>query len=203
MTYIDILTSQLFALGFMGLTLLYIVIHGIFLYRKGKSAEAAISSGAVPLALLGFYAFISSLYGQFTWPLPGSYNILYYDIFVLVGLLFIGGAWSIYKGMKIQYIGFLGFLLGIMSIIYGTNAYSLRLSQSPLGVLGLFLLFGISGILGWPLTIMVDRAEAKVKNKSYAWILLVILFSIFIFLASVVALYTASVALPMHLKSPP
>ena len=118
MTFIDILTSQLFAMGFAGLTILYFTIQSILLYRKGKKAEGIIRSAAVPLMVLGLYAFLSGVYGQFVWPLPESYNILFYDVLTLAGLFFIATAWSLYKGLRLQHLGFLALLLGAMTIFY-------------------------------------------------------------------------------------
>lgn len=201
MTEIDILTSQLFVLGLMGLTICYITIHSYLLYRKGKKHDTSLRAGAIPLAALGIYAFVSGLFGQFTWPIGGTYSILYYDIYPLIGLLFIGFAWSLSKKQQLQYAGFFGLLLGIMAVYYGYTGYALGLSEAPLAVLGLFSLFGFAGILGYPVTLMLDRAEEGHKNKWLGWTVIIALFWILLALGSLLAIYIAMSALPAHLQS--
>ncbi len=197
----DFLGAQLFALGFAGLIVLYISVHSYILFKRGKRAENLVISGAIPLAALGIYMFVSGIFGQFTWPLTGAYNTLFYDMYPFIGLLFVGAAISIYKKLKIQYIGFFGFLLGIMSIWYGVSGYSLGLTESPIALLGLYLSFGIGGLLGWPVTLMMDRAEAGIKNRSFAWIALIIFFWIILFVGSMLALYIGASAVPAHLAA--
>jgi putative membrane protein len=199
MAFIDILGSQLFALGFAGLIILYMTVQSYFLFRKGKRAEEIIKAGTIPLAAIGVYMFLSGLYGQFTWPLPGSYNVLFYDIYPLVGLLFIGAAATIYLKMKLQYIGFYGLLLGIMAMWYGAFGYSLKLTTEPLALLGLYTLFGVGGILGYPVMVMLDRAQAGIKNRSYLWYLLIYLFWITLLIGSILALVIGTSAIPSHL----
>ncbi|HUC38703.1 MAG TPA: DUF981 domain-containing protein [Candidatus Acidoferrum sp.] len=196
---VDFLGAQLFALWFAGLLILYISVHSFVLFRKGKKAENIVASGAIPLAALGVYMFLSGLFGQFTWPLSGAYNTLFYDMYPFVGLLFIGAAVSIYKKMKIQYIGFYGLLLGVMSIGYGAYGYALGLTKSPLALLALYVSFGIGGIVGYPVTVMMDRAESGIKNRSPGWIALIVLFWFLLFAGSMLALYIGVSAIPAHL----
>lgn len=203
MAFVDFLTTQLFALGFAGLITTYIAVDGYLLYRKGKKAESALRSGSLPLAILGVYIFISGMYGQFTWPLPGAYNILYYDIYPLLGLMLMAAAYAIYAKLKMQYIGFFGLLVGVMGGWYGIWGYLLHMSTEPIAVLGLFGSFGLAGIFSYPVMLMFDRYEAGKKNRSTLWAVVVVLFGIFLVLGSVIALYTGFAAVPAHLMSPP
>ena len=201
MAGIDILTSQLFVLGFMGLTICYITIRSYLLFRKGKKNDTSMRSGSIPLAALGIYAFVSGLFGQFTWPLVGSYNILYYDIYPLIGLLFVGFALSLHKKLQLQYAGFFSLLLGIITVYYGYMGYVAGLSEAPLAVLGLFSLFGFAGILGYPVTLMFDRASEGQKNKWIGWQIIIALFWILLVLGSLLAIYIGMAAVPAHLQS--
>jgi putative membrane protein len=203
MGYIDILTSQLMVLGFAGLVLVSTTIRAAFLYKRGKKHYLSLKGGAIPLAALGLFAFVTGLYGQFTWPLPGAYNILYYDVFTLFGLLLLAFAWSVRSEMETQHVGLLGLLLGVFVIYYGYNAFVIGLSQAPIAVLGLYTLFGLSGILSYPMTIMLDRANAGMKNRWAGWILMAAAFIILLTLGSLLALYIAYAAIPAHLMSPP
>jgi len=203
MVFIDLLTGQLFVLGFSGLILAYTVINGALSYRKGKDFEKVMKSGQIPLALLGAYIFITGVYGQFTWPLPGSYNILYYDIFPLWGIFLMASAWALRSKLNLQYVGFMALLIGAMSVFYGYTGYQLGLSQAPIAVLGLFGLFGLSGIFGFPVTMMFDRAMEKKKNASAVWMVLLAVFLIALILASLLAIYIGVSAVPAHLASAP
>lgn len=203
MPFIDILTVQLFVLGFMGLTVAYVTLHAALLYRRRKRHGSALRSAAIPLALLGFYALVSGLFGQFIWPLPSAYNILFYDIYPLVGLLFIGFAWSLNSKLNLQYTGFFALLLGLMSIFYGVQGYAAGLTKTPSALLGLYLFFGISGILGYPVTLMLDRAEAGEKNRWIGWMVIITVFIIFLMLSSLLSIYVGISAVPAHLTSPP
>lgn len=203
MVFVDILTSQLFALGFAGLITLYMVVDGYLLFRKGKKAERAIRSGALPLAVIGVYILISGLFGQFAWPLPGAYNILYYDVYPLLGLMLIGVAYSVYKKLKMQYMGFMGLLVGIMGGWYGIMGYLQNLSSSPMAVLGLFGCFGLAGVFSYPMTVMIDRMEEGEKPKHMLWTVFAVLFCVFLTVGTVIALFTAFAAVPAHLAMPP
>ncbi len=203
MVFVDLLTSQLFVLGFSGIVLVYATVQAGMLYRKGKEIEGHLRSAQIPLALFGLYALVTGLFGQFAWPLPGSYNILYYDIFTLWGLFLLAGAWALHSRLKLQYVGLISLLIGCMAIWYGVCAYNLGLSMAPIAVLGLFGLFGFAGILGYPVTLMLDREQQKIKNKWRGWYILLGLFVIVLLLASAVAIFVAASAVPAHLASPP
>jgi len=73
-----------------------------------------------PLLLLGIYIAVTGVFGNLLWPLPGSYNILFYDLYPLLGIGLIAIAISIKNRTKLEYIGFLALLLGLVTIYYGT-----------------------------------------------------------------------------------
>lgn len=203
MTFVDILTSQLFVLGFIGLILFYITVESYFSYKSRKPHKDTMMAGSIPLALLGAYAFLTGLYGQLTWPLPGSYNILFYDVYTLIGLLMIGGAWAVRSKVRLQYIGVLSLLLGAMVAFYGVAGYLQKLTSEPIGLLLLYLGFGAAGVLGLPITIMLDRAQEGIKNKWIGWKVVVVFFALALLGGSLVTLYIAGSAVPAHLLSPP
>ncbi len=203
MPFVDLLTSQLIVLGFAGFILLYIIIESYLIYRSGKKSTESMRSGFLPLALLGGYIFLTGLYGQFFWPLPGSYNILFYDIYPLVGLIFIGTAWAMRIKSQLRFIGILSLLLGAVAIYYGITGYDLNFTSAPIALLGLYSSFGIVGILGYPVSLMIDRAESGIKNRSIAWVAVIAIFCVFLFLGSALALFIASSAVPQHLLNTP
>ncbi|MGC8479375.1 MAG: DUF981 family protein [Candidatus Micrarchaeia archaeon] len=96
-----------------------------------------------------------SLWGQLTWPLPGSYNILFFDPLMSLSIVLIGFAWSVRARIKIHYVGLFSLIVGLMTIDYGITGYMLRLTQSPLAFMGLFVAYEIIGILAFPVSLMM------------------------------------------------
>lgn len=203
MAFVDILTSQLFAVGFAGLIIVSMTVRGFFLYKYGKRHYRSLQGAAVPLVALGAYMIISGLYGQFFWPLPSSYNILYYDILTLAGLLFVAFAWAVRSDLDTQPIGLFGLMLGAVAIYYGYQAYALSLSLAPIAVFGLYGLYGLAGILSYPMTVLLDRLDLGMKPKSWAWYAIGIAFVAFLALGSLLAIYIGFSAVPAHLANPP
>ncbi len=203
MVFVDILTSQLFVLGFAGLVISYLVLRGYMSSRRGTRNSNDLKSGVAPIALLGLYMFISGIWGQFAWPLPGSYNILFYDLYTLAGLLVISFAWSLYNDGDLRSTGVFGLLLGLVTIYYGYVGYSLNMTQSPIALLGLYFLFGIAGVLGCPLTLLLNNMRAGIKSKGGVWPALVAVFLIVLVLGSLLSIFIAGSAIPVHLATPP
>ena len=190
-------------LGFAGLIVFSMTVRALFLYTKGKKHYRSLRGGAVPLAALGLYAFVTGIYGQIAWPLPGSYNILFYDIYVLVGLLFISLAWTLRSDIDTQHVGMFGFLIGLAALYYGFEGYVIGLTQSPILLLGLYTLFGLTGILSYPMSVMLDKSDEGEKLKWKGWKVIGSFFLLFLFLGSILALFIAMEAIPVHLLTPP
>ncbi len=203
MVFVDLLTSQLFTLGIVGLITAAMTIRSLFLYKSGNRHYRSLKGGAIILAALGSYIFISGIYGQLFWPLPGSYNILFYDLFPLVGLLFIGLLFSLRSDIDTQNVGLLGLLLGALAIYYGYSGYILKLTSAPLAMFGLYLLFGLAGILSYPVTVMLDRSDFKIKQKWVGWSIITLLFLAVLIMGSLLAIVIGLSAIPVHLSSPP
>lgn len=204
MPFVDTLTSELFVLGFAGLSVAYMVVRAYLQSRHSARAIGAFKSAIAPFAVFGAFMVISGLWGQFTWPLPGSYNILFYDMYALAGLVFIAMAWSIRSGADLQNVGFFSFMLGFVSIYYGYIGYTLGMTTSPIGLLALYSLFGIAGVLGCPLTLMLDRIRSGARvSVDSRWVALLAIFLIVLVLGSLLAIYIAAAAIPAHLANPP
>lgn len=203
MAFIDLLPIQLFVLGFAGIIVAGMTVRSAFLYTKGEKHYRSLKGGAIALGAIGLYMFLSGLFGQFTWPLPGSYNIEYYDLYPLIGLLFIALAFSVDREIDKQNVGLFGLLLGIAAIYYGYSGYAQGLSEAPLVLLGLFTCFGIAGILSYPVTVMLDRLDMKIKPKQVWWKVVSLLFILFLVLGSLLAIVVAGSAIPVHLASAP
>ncbi len=207
--FIDEIAYVLFAIGFVGVLTLYMTVSVFYNYRKNlKKKEnidiyGIISGGILPLGAVGIYLFVISLWGQLTWPLPGSYNILFFDPLMSISIVLIGFAWSVRSRIKIHYVGLFSLLVGIMTIDYGITGYMLKLTQSPLAFMGLFVTFGIVGILAFPVSLIMDNQPGKTSSHPKLWFSLVALFWIFLILATALAFLIAGLSLYPHLSTPP
>ncbi|VVB77302.1 Uncharacterised protein [uncultured archaeon] len=200
MVFVDLLTSQLLSVGFSGVILAYVALCA-YLSKNKDDRAANLKAGAIPLAVLGVYMLASGLYGQFTWPLPGSYNILFYDVYVMFGAVLVGLALAFHSAVKLKYMGLFGLMFGATAMLYGAFGYQASLSSAPSILFGLYALFGLGGILGYPLTLLLD--VEKSKNRQGAWQLVPWLFALAVTLGGLLAITICLVAVPAHLASAP
>ena len=204
MAYIDNLAYSLFAISFAGFLLLYTIGLMYLTYRKGRKNYAEHLSGAsLPLGLLGAYLVVMGLWGQFSWPLPGSYNILFYDPFISFGIVMASFAFAARFGGRLDYVGFLGLLFGIMVIIYGIEGYGIGLTSVPVALLAMYFFYGLAGILSYPVSLIVVTLPGMHKNLWKGWHVILVLFFLVLLAASLLAGYTASSAISAHLLSAP
>ena len=120
-----------------------------------------------------------------------------------MGLLFISLAWTMRSDLDTQHVGFFGLLIGLVTIYYGIVGYNIGLTTVPIALLGLYSLFGLAGVLSYPMTIMFDRATSGVRNRSVWWVVLVVAFLIAIIFGSLLAVFVAASAIPAHLLKTP
>ena len=203
MAFIDDLALELFTIALIGVVSLF-TISKIFLnYRKGDTdVEGILKQGAVPLAILGGIVTIMGIYGEMTWPLPGSYNILFYDPYLILGTVDLMIVASIFLGYRLQYSGIVAMFAGFIAIYYGISAYIQQMTSSPLAMLGLYTAFGATGILTFPVTVIYDMLPGR-KKASTLWTVVLVLFWIALFASAVLASMTAILADPKHMLHPP
>ncbi len=204
MPFVDNLAYQLFSLSFAGFLLLYTISSMYLVYRKGKrNFGDYTASASVPLGMLGAYMLVSGLWGQFTWPLPGSYNILFYDPLISLGILLVAFSLSVRYKARLEYPGFLGLMVGVMTIIYGIVGYNTGLTSAPMALLGLYFLYGLAGIFSYPVSLIADRLPGLKKKPWTGWHVVLVAFWILILLASLLSAYVGILAIPQHLLSAP
>ncbi|MGD0728778.1 MAG: DUF981 family protein [Candidatus Micrarchaeaceae archaeon] len=204
MVFIDNLAYSLFAISFAGFLILYTIISIYLAYRKKqKDFSSYLKSAIVPLAFIGIYMLLMGLWGQFTWPLPGSYNTLFYDPLISFGILLLTFSISIKYNVKLQYVGFLGLMVGIMVIGYGITGYQIGLTAAPVALLLMYLFYGFAGIFSYPTALIADRLPGFKKNFWKGWHLMLILFLAFILLASCISAFVGAAALTQHLITAP
>ena len=88
-------------------------------YRKGnEDIERVLKPGVYSLGVLGAIITIMGIYGEITWPLPCSYNILFYDPYLIIGLILIIMAVSIAMKQKLQFTGILALFSGLIERLW-------------------------------------------------------------------------------------
>ncbi len=218
MAFVDPLALQLFTLAFVATLLFYSGVVGYLNFRRfghHKTYEH-LRGAAIPLAGLGAIVFAIGLWGEITWPLPGSYNILFYDPYVLLGVILVAFAVSVLLRLRTQYVGVLAGVTGALSIYYGISAYGLGMTAEPLYMLFLYIALGGTAVLTFPVTIYIDRMviEPELENipdeqrkaltlpwkLAYGGFLLFLLFAV---ASAILALAIGGGALGSHLASAP
>ncbi|HII41322.1 MAG TPA: DUF981 family protein [Thermoplasmata archaeon] len=218
MAFVDPLALQLFTLAFVAALLFYSGAVGYVTFRRhGHHRTYQHLRGAViPLAGLGAIVFAIGLWGEITWPLPGSYNILFYDPYSLLGVILIAFAVSVHLRLRTQYTGFLAGVTGALSPYYGVSAYGLGMTAEPVYMLFLYIALGGTAVLTFPVTIYIDRmvVEPELENipdverkaltlpwkLAYGGFLLFLLFAV---ASAILALVIGGGALGSHLASAP
>lgn len=159
MTFVDTLAFQLFTLAFISGLLFYSGVIGYVTFRRHGPARTLehLKGQAVPLGGMGVIVFAIGVWGEVVWPLPGAYNILFFDPYSLLGVVLIGYAVSVNRGWRTQYVGFLALMTGLLSIYYGSSAYNLGLTKEPLAMFLLYVAMGGTAVFTFPVTLWIDR----------------------------------------------
>ena len=137
MDFVDYVTLMLVNMA-AGLTVL-----AVFLV---KGLEENRVSWAPAFGVPGLVATVCGFAMIFTWPLPHPYNIPYGELSVMLGVLFLGAAWTLAKGWSLLPLTIYAFFGGVVSILIGIRFINLSLTQAPvLSGIG-FILTGLGGV---------------------------------------------------------
>jgi putative membrane protein len=226
MTFVDTLAFQLFSLAFVSGLLFYSGIVGYVTYlRYGPRRTLEHLRGqAVPLGGIGVIIAAIGLWGEIVWPLPGPYNILFFDPYVLLGTVLIAFAITVLFRWRTQYVGLLAAFTGLLSIYYGANAYNLGLTKEPLAMFLLYIAMGGTAVFTFPVTLWLDRyvitpvsspdpasgspssasqSIAQMTSEVRVLFGLFLLFLLFAAGSAIAALWIGGGALPQHLTAAP
>jgi putative membrane protein len=119
---------------------------------------------AVPGFLItGGIGLITGLLMSLTWPLPGSYNILFGEPTVLLGAVFFMAGLAINFGWEMITVGVFALGGGAVAIFLGIRMIGLKLTSEPVQAAIGYFLAGAAGVLALP-------ALAMPKMKIIRWI---------------------------------
>jgi len=100
--------------------------------------------------IVGAIALTTGLHMNFTWPVPGSFNIAFGETSVLFGILFVAAAIALSVGWDLFTIAVYGFFAGLVAIVIGIRIINLNMTKQPL-LSGIgFILTGLGGIFAAP-----------------------------------------------------
>ncbi len=159
MAFVDTLSLEMVTLLLAAATVAYAAVMGLVEHRRrgAEGLRSSLKGTAAPLAFLGAGVFGLGLWGEAAWPLPGAYNILFSDVYVVFGLVLLALAVSILLNARLQYAGIFSAVAGAITIDYGYQAYHLGLTKEPLEMFLLYGAFGLAAILAFPATLVADR----------------------------------------------
>jgi putative membrane protein len=147
---IDYVTLMLINMA-TGFTLL-----GFFVWR-GLDTEDRIN-WAPAFAITGLVAAVCGFVMTFTSPLPKPYSMVYGEMSVLLGVLFLGAAWALARGWELMPLAVYGFFAGAAAILLGIRIIELHLTLTPiLSGVG-FILSGAAGMFS---PVVVWQSEQK------------------------------------------
>ena len=218
MPFVDDLTLILDLLILVAGTVFYTGFF-VWLHSRRKDPVRALShlrQGSFLMALLGGLIGVIGLWGEFTWPLPGPYNLYFFDPLMMLALLLVGFGVTVRLGQPTHFVGMLGVIIGGGVMYYGARAYYLSLTKDPFETLLLYLGFGGVAILSYPVTLFVDWFVVGPRNSSVAplpsdeqptypdlWMALLGLFLVVVVLAGIAAVVYGFSTAWSHLESPP
>jgi len=156
--FVDFLAFQQALLLVAAVMVGYVGVSAYLAMRRDDAAgvQHTLRSAAIPLGSVGAVATVLSVWAEEAWPLPGSYNILFTDVYLLFGLTLVVLAVSLATSAKLQYAGIFALVAGGITIAYGWNGYILHMTKEPFETFLLYGAFGLAGILAFPATLVTD-----------------------------------------------
>ncbi|MGC9112855.1 DUF981 family protein [Acidilobus sp.] len=116
-------------------------------FVMGRGQQADRSFGYAFFAI-GVYALVMGLWGSMTWPLPSSYNIVLMDPYALYGVALLMLGLALITGVDLKGPTIAIAFLSVSVLIYAADIAKYHLTNSPAAAAALFVLVGLSGILG-------------------------------------------------------
>ncbi len=141
------------------------VYAAYMLFRLIRGGSVTREAGAVPFSL-GLVAMGLGLAMNVEWPLPGPFNFIFGDPFLLFAVLLLAAGLEMLVFGNLNYVEGLAIPVGLIAILYGiVIAYN---SLDPIFVWGMFMLQGLAGMFAGP-------AFTNSKKKYLLWIAFILI----------------------------
>ena len=125
-------------------------------------------SVAAGFGMVGLLATILGLHVTLSWPLPGSYNILFGEATTLFGIVFLGAALALAAGWDLYPVTLYAFFAGLYAVFAGYLIIAHSMTKDPvLSGIG-FILAGLGGVVS-PIALRLK------DNKTFRLVVLVVL----------------------------
>jgi len=128
-----------------------------------KGLTSILRGMSVPLGGLGVVTLSLALWGEMTWPFLvsdglGGYNIFFWDVLVIFGILLLAYAIAMAWNVRLQYVGLFALVAGGVTCFYGWTGYTANppFTEDPFKTFLLYLAFGVAGIAAFPASLIVD-----------------------------------------------
>ncbi len=218
MTFLDDLTLVLDLLILVTATVFYTAVLVWFEVRRKDlvRANSHLREGALLLGLLGFFLGVISVWGETDWPLPGQFNLFFFDATLMLSIILIAFALAVWYRFPTHFVGMLSVIAGLGVLFYGVRAYNLGLTLDPRDTLYLYLGFGAAAIGAYPATLYIDwfvvgpttpgadpLPSTPTPQWPWLWRILLSGFLLLIVLAGAAAVGYGIAAAWGHLASPP
>jgi putative membrane protein len=147
------------------------------LMNDPKGVRSILRGLAVPAGGLGAVTLLLALWGEMLWPFPSSmagYNIFFFDPLILLGLVLVAFAATVFLAAKMQYVGLLALVGGAVTMFYGWTGYTAHpaFTKDPFDTLLLYWGFGAAAIWAFPSSVIVDHylAATDAGKVPFAWL---------------------------------
>ncbi|OHB65831.1 MAG: hypothetical protein A2Y76_07840 [Planctomycetes bacterium RBG_13_60_9] len=101
---------------------------------------------APAFGISGLVATVAGFAMTFTGPIPKPFSMAYGEMSVLLGVLFLGAAWSLARGWSLLPLGIYAFFSGLAAIVIGVRFIHLSLTPLPIVPATGFILTGLGGV---------------------------------------------------------
>jgi len=196
-------------------------------------AQAHLREGGLMLGIVGAVIATIAIWGEENWPLSvvvpiggtptnvlASYDQFFFDVLVLLGVLLVAFAVTVYFRHPTHVVGMMAVVVGFGVAFYGYRAYTMSppLTLDPLETFLLYLAFAGMAILSYPATLYVDwfvqgpthpeasplASEAKPRPQyRWMWTGLLGFFLLVVVLAGIAAVWYGFDIGWAHLAAPP
>ncbi|MDE1851744.1 MAG: DUF981 family protein [Candidatus Micrarchaeota archaeon] len=123
------------------------IAASLLLSLKSSANAERLKAHGILLTALAVPSLALALFTSAVWPLPGSYNIIFGDVFLLFSAVVLAAGLLLYLVPR-QYSTVSVPLLfaGLLSVVYGAAIYVNGMTSSPLVASGFFVLEGLAAV---------------------------------------------------------